>query len=251
MIAGLALCVVTVVGVPALAQPTLLPPPASEPSALPPPSPSPPPAPVSALPPPTSPAPLSESTPSPASPPPVPSSDRPRLSLAVGMGASFDDTGLSPARTRAIPSFFAVGGFGDGFIGLDLAVFASTASGRYRPPDAPFDRQALDAMVVLRPLCHSLPPDVVRLLPRIARTLGMELGGGFERDGNGQTAEHRFGFHLGGRLEPPLTAASDPSQLRVRLAVRRFYGGTVGNSDPNNPAKDSALELYGALAVIF
>ena len=196
--------------------------------------------------PPTSPAPLSTPSPSPA-----PSSDRPRLSLAVGMGASFDDTGLSPARTRAIPSFFAVGGFGDGFIGLDLAVFASTASGRYRPPDAPFDRQALDAMVVVRPLCHSLPPDVVRFLPRVARTLGLELGGGFERDGRGQTAEHRFGFRLGGRLELPLTAARDPSQLRVRLAVRRFYGGTVGNSDPNHPAKDSALELYGALAVIF
>jgi hypothetical protein len=244
MIAGLALCVVAVVGVPALGQPTL-PPPPSEP---PPPSALPPaPMPASPL---VSPAPLSEPAPA-----PTPSSDRPRLSLAVGMGASFDDTGLSPARTRAIPSFFAAGGFGDGFIGLDLAVFASTASGRYRPPDAPFDRQALDAMVVVRPLCHSLPPDVVRWLPRLARTLGMELGGGFERDGRGQTAEHRFGFRLGGRVELPLTAAGDPSQLpsqlRLRLAVRRFYGGTVGNSDPNNPAKDSLLELYGALAVIF
>jgi hypothetical protein len=239
MIAGLALCVVAVVGVPARAQPTLSPPPAFAPPPESPPQ----------SPPQSPPAPLS---PPPASPPvPAPFSDRPRLSLAVGMGASFDDTGLSPARTRAIPSFFAVGGFGDGFIGLDLAVFASTASGRYRPPDAPFDRQALDAMVVVRPLCHSLPPDVVRFLPRIARTLGLELGGGFERDGRGQTAEHRFGFRLGGRLELPLTAASDPSQLRIRLAVRRFYGGTVGNSDPNNPAKDSALELYGALAVIF
>jgi hypothetical protein len=219
MIAGLALWAAMVAGFPARAQtltPSPLPPPASEP-------------------------------PSPLARP----ADRPRLSLAVGMGASFDDTGLSPARTRAIPSFFAVGGFGDGFIGLDLAVFVSTATGRYNPPDAPFDRQAGEAMLVVRPMCHSVPPDAVRWLPRVARTLGIELGGGFERDGRGQTAEHRFGFRVGGRLELPVTGASDPGQLRVRLAVRRFYGGTVGTTDPNNPAKDSALELYGALAVVF
>lgn len=43
---------------------------------------------------------------------------RPRLSLAAGMGATFDATGFA-GGTHAIPAFFAVGGFGDGLTGFD------------------------------------------------------------------------------------------------------------------------------------
>ncbi len=42
---------------------------------------------------------------------------RPRLSLAVGMGATFDSAGFT-SGTHAIPAFFGVGGFGDGLVGI-------------------------------------------------------------------------------------------------------------------------------------
>ena len=44
---------------------------------------------------------------------------RPRLSLAAGMGATFDATGFA-GGTHTIPAFFAVGGFGDGLTGFDI-----------------------------------------------------------------------------------------------------------------------------------
>jgi hypothetical protein len=167
------------------------------------------------------------------------------------MGVSFDSTGLSPQRTAAVPSFFAVGGFGDGFAGIDFGVFASTASGRFRPPDAPVDRLAVDAMLVLRPLCHSVSPDQTAWGWRLLRTLGGELGVGFERDGRGVSAEQRTGARVGGRIELPLTAAADPSQLRLRLAVRRLFAGTKDTNAAAVPVSDSALEVYGALALVF
>lgn len=56
---------------------------------------------------------------------------RPRLSAAVGMGASFDAVGFSDGNTRAIPSFFTVLGIGDGSYGFDIGAFASEAAGRH------------------------------------------------------------------------------------------------------------------------
>ena len=50
--------------------------------------------------------------------------------LAVGMGSTFDSVGL-PDGTHAVPAFFATGGVGDGLVGLDFGVFASSAVGRY------------------------------------------------------------------------------------------------------------------------
>src|SRR5690348_16238453 len=44
---------------------------------------------------------------------------RPRMSLAVGFGASLDATGF-PDGAHAIPAFFGVGGFGDGLLGFEL-----------------------------------------------------------------------------------------------------------------------------------
>ncbi|HEY2899039.1 MAG TPA: hypothetical protein VGL59_00580 [Polyangia bacterium] len=197
--------------------------------------------------PPVAPPPAPETTTA-AAPPPV---ERPRLSLALGMGVSFDSTGLSPQRTAAVPSFFAVGGFGDGFVGIDFGVFASTASGRFRSPDAPVDRLAVDAMLVLRPLCHGVGPDETAWGLRLLRTLGGELGVGYERDGRGVSAEQRIGPRVGGRIELPLTSAADPSQLRLRLAVRRLFAGTKDTNAADVPVSDTALEVYGALAVVF
>ena len=59
-------------------------------------------------------------------PPPA----RPRMSLAIGVGTSFDSVGFSDG-TRAVPAFFAQGGFGDGLGGFNLGAFSSSAYGRY------------------------------------------------------------------------------------------------------------------------
>jgi len=181
----------------------------------------------------------------------APSVDRPRLSLALGMGVSFDDTGFSPRRTAAVPSFFALGGFGDGFVGIDFGLFASTATGRFRNPDAPVDRLGLDAMLVLRPVAHGVGADDKRWVLRVLRAAALEVGAGYERDGHGASADQRFGFRLGGRLEFPLTAASDPSQLRLRLAARHLSAGTKATGAADTPVRDTVAELYAALAVVF
>src|SRR5690348_2884742 len=73
---------------------------------------------------PTGPPPVIESEPPPELPP------RPRMSLAIGMGASLDATGF-PNGTHAIPAFVATGGFGEGLAGFELGAFATAASGRY------------------------------------------------------------------------------------------------------------------------
>jgi hypothetical protein len=198
------------------------------------------------------PAPLPGPSPQSLPPPPEPLSvDRPRLSLALGMGVSFDDTGFSPRRTAAVPSFFALGGFGDGFVGIDFGLFASTATGRFRTPDAPVDRLGMDAMLVLRPVAHGVAADERRWVLRALRTAALEAGAGYERDGHGASADQRFGFRLGGRLEFPLTATIDPSQLRLRLAARHLSAGTKATGAADNPVRDTVLELYAALAVVF
>ncbi|MEA2700052.1 MAG: hypothetical protein QOI66_4323 [Myxococcales bacterium] len=177
--------------------------------------------------------------------------DRPRLSLALGMGVSFDDTGFSPRRTAAVPSFFALGGFGDGFVGIDFGLFASTATGRFRTPDAPVDRLGLDAMLVVRPAAHGVAADERRWALRVLRAAALEAGAGYERDGHGASADQRVGFRLGGRLEFPLTATGDPSQLRLRLAARHLYAGTKATGAADTAVRDTVLELYAALAVVF
>src|SRR5207302_1613235 len=69
---------------------------------------------------------------------PVVVAPRPRFDVAVGAGVSFDASGFSPARTEWVPAMFATGGVGaDWPVGAELALFASTAVGRFRAPDAP------------------------------------------------------------------------------------------------------------------
>jgi hypothetical protein len=176
---------------------------------------------------------------------------RPRMSLAIGMGATFDDVGFSDGR-HAIPSFFAVGGVGDGLFGLDFGAFSSAASGRLRQAN-PVDRVGLDAFAVIRPAAR-FPPANYAL--RVLRTLGAELGLGIERAGRSMIAGNRVAVHTGARVEFPLTPMVEPSQLRLRLAVRRDFGlntTTLVGRAPNDVTvvDDTALELYAALAVVF
>ena len=178
---------------------------------------------------------------------------RPRLSLAVGMGATRDPTGF-PDGGHFIPAFFGVGGFGDGLVGVDLGAFSSAASGRFPTTDSPVDRLALDAFGVFRPAARLSPADQ-RYRMRVLRTLGLELGLGFERDGQVVVSGSRWVIHTGARIEFPLTSGQ-ASELRLRLAVRRAFGlytpelSTKSGSNGTISVGDST-ELYGALAVVF
>ena len=178
---------------------------------------------------------------------------RPRLSLAAGMGITFDATG-STGGTHTIPAFFAVGGFGDGLMGFDLGSFASSASGRFPAGTNPVDRLALDAFGVVRPAAR-LAPGNRRYGWRLLRTAAAEVGLGLEREGRVTGSGSRLALNTGARVELPLTRAGEASELRLRLAVRRdvglftpkLYGATA--SDVTLVGDSS--ELYAALAVIF
>jgi hypothetical protein len=182
-------------------------------------------------------------------PPPAletPSRARPRMSAAVGMGVSIDDTGLP--STKAIPSFFATGGVGvDWPVGFELEAFSSAAQGRY--DGTPVDRLALDALGVVRPFAWSVAAADPRYRARLVRATGIELGLGLERDGTPTRAGSRFGLHTGARFEIPLGLPGYASELRVRLAARYlvgFYTPRVLTVEVGN-----SVELYTALVSIF
>jgi hypothetical protein len=180
---------------------------------------------------------------------------RPRFSLAVGMGATFDSTGFSDGA-HAIPAFVGVGGFGDGLAGFDLGAFASSASGRYTSAQgAPVDRLALDAFGVVRPAA-GVHGDDWGYGYRVLHTLAAEVGLGLERDGRSMVSGSRWVVHTGARVELPLTPAGLPSELRLRLAMRRAIGlytpqVAVAPGSTQATSVGDSTELYAALAVVF
>ena len=183
-----------------------------------------------------------------------PSFPRPRLSAAIGIGATFDAAGFADGNTRAIPAFFTALGIGDGRWGFELRAFASQAAGRFGGEN-PIDRLALDASGVLR-VGMLVSPDNQRYATRVLRTAGIELGLSFEREGRSMMAGTRFALCTGARVELPLTPAREPSELRLRLAVRRAFGlytpMLYGSSAADVTAvHDSDLEIYGALVLMF
>jgi len=179
---------------------------------------------------------------------------RPRLSAAVGMGGSFDAVGFDDHDVRAIPTFVSVLGIGDGAYGFDLGAYATEAAGRHGNQN-PIDRLAVDAFGVIRPGAWFRPDDA-RYQLRVLRGLAAELGLGFERDGRSAVSGTRFVVHVGARADFPLTPAREPTELRLRLAVRRgiglytpkLYGSTAADV---TSVGDSAAELYAALVVVF
>jgi hypothetical protein len=182
---------------------------------------------------------------------PPPRASRPRLNVGVGMGASFESAGLGTAGTSLVPAFFATGGVGDDWpIGVELAAFATSASGRFHGEhDAPIDRLALAVVGVARPFAWKLRLDDPRYLARVLRGLAVELGVGVERDGTTIRAGSRVGVHGGARLELPLSRAPERKELRLRFAVRRMQGlytPRVGAIDVGD-----GLELYATLVSAF
>jgi hypothetical protein len=183
--------------------------------------------------------------------PPVELAARPRLSAAVGMGSTFDATGFS-GGTHAVPAFFATGGFGDGLVGVDFEISASSAIGRYRTED-PVDRVALAGFAVVRPAAPLRPSDQ-RYRMRVLRTAALELGTGLERDGRTLAAGYRGIIHLGARVELPLTPLGGTSELRLRLAAGRnlgLYTPRVTAASGVTEVGDTAGELCAALLTVF
>ena len=120
---------------------------------------------------------------------------------------------------------------------------------------SPLDRLAVDAFGVVRPGIWYRPDDR-RFNARVVHSLAAELGLGLERDGRSAISATRFLVHTGARLDLPLSPASEPTEVRLRFAVRRGIGlytpklyGTSA-SDVTN-VTDSAAELYVALVVVF
>jgi hypothetical protein len=195
-------------------------------------------------------------------PPAAPVVWRPKLEIALGMGASFDGSGLGAAGVSAIPAFFAMGGFGDGWVGFDFGVFANSAIGRFRAPATPIDRLGLDGMLVLRPAAR-LRVDDARYRMRVLRSAALDVGMGFERASRivrGPETADRIGFRVGAHVDIPLTAAARPGpvasgtsagELRLRLGVRRLIGAQASAFPGGDGAADTRGEVFAALAAVF
>lgn len=169
------------------------------------------------------------------------------------MGASIDDAGLRAAGLSAVPSFYATGGFGEGMFGVDLGLFANSATGRYRAPNVPVDRLGFDAMLVVRPFADFLFGDG-RYQLRVLRALALDLGLGYERDSRisgGPEEVDRFGGRLGVHVDLPLTPADARSELRLRLTARRFVSASNVSFPGGDPAPDTRGEFFAALAAVF
>jgi len=99
-------------------------------------------------------------------------------------------------------------------------------------------------------------PDDRSFEMRLLHALAAELGLGLERDGRSPISGTRFLVHLGARVDVPLSPAGEPSDLRLRLAVRRGLGlYTPRLSSSTMPdvleVGDSAAELYVAVVAVF
>jgi hypothetical protein len=182
-----------------------------------------------------------------------PVASRPRIEIALGMGASIDDAGLRAAGLSAVPSFYATGGFGEGAFGVDLGLFANSATGRYRSPNVPVDRLGFDAMLVVRPFADFFPGDG-RYRMRVLRAVALDLGLSYERDSRlapGPEEVDRFGSRVGVHIDVPLTPAEARSELRLRLTARRFVSASNVVFPGGDPAPDTHGELFAALAAVF
>ncbi len=178
---------------------------------------------------------------------------RPRLIAAVGMGTSIDRTGFAGKR-KTVPAFFATGGVGaDWPVGVELASFATEASGRFAGPATPIDRLALAAIGVVRPAAWAIAADNRAYGARLLRGAAAEVGLALERDSTTVRAGSRYGLHNGARLDIPLGPAGETSELRLRLAVRYMKGFytphiTVNDTDVR---VGNTTELYAAIVTIF
>jgi hypothetical protein len=86
-------------------------------------------------------------------------------------------------------------------------------------------------------------------LPRVARSIALNVGFAAESDSVGPPSARRYGPVIGGHVDFPLTRAQDATDLRVRLSGRRMFGGQAraGTVD----VTDTKAEFFGGLALVF
>ena len=161
------------------------------------------------------------------------------------MGLSLDRRGGGSGGTVAVPAFEVQLGAGQGPIGIEGRLFASQASGRYQMVA---DRLAIEALIAVRPWAKRRLDDT-RWFRRSLRSVTFNLGLGVENANLGTQAALRTGTVLGAHADVPLTAATDTSELRVRISVRRLLAGE-GQAGAVI-VSDSGIELLGGLVTVF
>ncbi len=186
-------------------------------------------------------------------PPAVSVPRRPRFDVAVGMGGSFDSSGLVKGRTVLAPAFLVQAAVGDGPIGFAARLLSTQASGRFHQicngvSDMPVDRLAIDLLFAIRPWAAGYTNDK-SWGSRVARGLALNLGAGGENASVGQQSSFRIGIVVGAHVDLPLTPSGDATELRLRLGVRRMLAGegTAGVV----LVSDTSADVFGALAAVF
>ena len=81
------------------------------------------------------------------------------------------------------------------------------------------------------------------------RTVAVELGLGYERDGHTTGAGTRWQIHTGARFDLPLTGPGMRSELRLRLGYRRAVG--LYTPEVQGVEVGDSNEVYAALVVVF
>jgi catechol 2,3-dioxygenase-like lactoylglutathione lyase family enzyme len=165
---------------------------------------------------------------------------RPKVQVAVGLGASVDDNAPNPHPGRPLSAFFFAVGIGDGLVGLELRSFANGAT------NMQMGRLSGELVGVVRPLARVAREGYGF---RVLRTAAADVGPGVERDSLALDSDWRAGVSLGAHADLPIGPAGAAKELRLRLGVRRLVAtrGSVGGI----PVKDSTVELYGQVAFVF
>jgi catechol 2,3-dioxygenase-like lactoylglutathione lyase family enzyme len=165
--------------------------------------------------------------------------ERPKVQVALGLGASFDGNAPNPHPDHPVSAFFFGLGIGDQLLGLDLRSFANGAT------QMQLGRISLELVGVIRPLA---PMAREGYGYRVLRSASVDLGVGVERASVAQTSDWRTGLLLGAHGDLPIGPEA-LKELRLRLGVRRLFAGTGSVSDI--PVQDSTVELYGQVAFVF
>jgi hypothetical protein len=169
---------------------------------------------------------------------------RPKVHVALGLGASFDKGPSNPKPDRPITAFLFTLGIGDHLLGLDLRSCANAPTG---PAPMQLSRLSGELVGVVRPLVLFL--DRPGYGYRVLRTASVDLGFGIERVSISLESDWRFGLVAGGHIDLPVGPEGTGKELRVRLGVRRLVAtkGTVGSLTTG----DTTLEAYGQVAFVF
>lgn len=166
--------------------------------------------------------------------------ERPKVQVALGLGASFDGNAPNPHPDRPLSAFFFGVGIGDELLGLDLRSFANGAT------QMQLGRLSLELVGVLRPVVVLAREGYGY---RVLRSASVDLGVGVERDSVALDSDWRAGLLLGAHFDLPIGPAGATKELRLRLGVRRLFAGSGSVGDIS--VKDSTVELYGQAAFVF